>query len=122
MPDKPNVEKLVISWLAGIVGEDWPVSGDKPDGLPDQFITVDRTGGPREAMVLDKAEILIEVYHKTSRDDASEKANDIADQIPDLPGYAESITRARVNSTTNLNDTIAQYFRYQIYCDIFNRR
>lgn len=118
---KPNVEKEVILWLQNTVGEDWPVSGDKPSNLPVQFILVDRTGGPREAMVLDQAEILIEVYHKTSRVTASDMAQDIADAIPLLTSI-ENITRAKVNSVVNLDDIIAQYSRYQIYCDIYCRR
>ena len=119
--DKPNVEKVVIAWLPGIVGDDWPVSGDKPTKLPAQYILVDRTGGPREAMVLDKAEILIEVYHKTSRVTASDLANVIADRIGELEAD-DNITRAVVNSVVNLDDVIAQYSRYQVYCDIYCRR
>ena len=122
--DNPNTEKLVIGWLGSLseVDENWPVSGDKPKSLPDQFILVDRTGGPREAMVLDRAEILIEVYCKDSRVTASDMANYIADQIPTLPAYAESITGATVNSVVNLDDIIAQYSRYQVYIDVNNRR
>lgn len=118
--DKPNVEKLVIAWLDAQT--DWDVFGDRPKtDLPERFILVDRTGGAREAMVLDTAEILIEVYHKNSREQASDKANQLADIIPDLR-QIESITRAEVNSVVKLDDTINQYFRYQIYCDIYNRR
>lgn len=115
-----NVEALVISWLEGVVGESWPVSGDKPKSGT-QFVLVDRTGGPRESMVMDRAEILIEVYHKTSRAGASAMADIIADAIPELM-ETESITRARVNSVVNLDDTLAQYHRYQIYVDVSNRR
>lgn len=116
-----NIEALVIEWL-GTVVSDYPVSGDKPTKPPEKFILVDRTGGPREAMVLDRAEILIEVYHKTSRFTASDKAGDIADLIPQLPAYAADITHAKVNSVVNLDDTLAQYHRYQIYCDVYHRR
>ena len=115
-----NVEAIVISWLTELVGDEWPVSGDKPDN-EDQFILVDRTGGPRESMVIDRAEILIEVYHKTSRVEASDLANEIADNIPSLL-EEESITRASVNSVVNLDDVLAQYHRYQIYVDVSNRR
>lgn len=118
-----NVEEQVIDWLSALSGySTWPVSGDKPKSLPESFIIVDRTGGPRESMVLDRAEILIEVYHKTSRALASEKADQIADAIPQLLGYSENITRAVVNSVVNLDDTLTQYHRYQVYCDIYNRR
>lgn len=119
-----NVEKRVIKWLeaSGIVSGDF-VSGDKmkAKALPEKFILVDRTGGAREAMVLDMAEILIEVYHKTSRLEASEKANAIADAVSGLLQY-EEITRAKVNSVVHLDDTLGQYYRYQIYLDVYNRR
>ena len=62
--DKPNVEKLVIAWLDAQT--DWDVYGDRPKtDLPERFILVDRTGGAREAMVLDTAEILIEDVQET---------------------------------------------------------
>jgi hypothetical protein len=117
-----NVETSVIAWLQALVGSGWPVSGDKPKTLPVKFILVDRTGGPREAMVLDRAEILIEVYHKDSRITASDLANEIADAIIGLEAYSDNITHAVVNSVVNLDDTLAQYHRYQIYCDVYNRR
>ncbi len=121
---KADVEVLVIQWLNSILGSGWAAHGDKPDTPPDpdQYVLVDRTGGPREAMVLDRAEILIEVYCKDSRDTAKNKANDIADRIIALEAYNENITHASVNSVVNLDDTIAQYYRYQIYCDVYGRR
>lgn len=117
-----DVESIVIAWLTSVVDAAYPVSGDIPDPRPASFITVDRTGGPREAMVLDRAEILIEVYHKTSRSQARNQAQAIGDAIRQLEGYDENITRARVNSVVNLADTIGQYQRYQVYCDIYHRR
>lgn len=119
--DKPNVEKLVIAWLDDHAQITWPVHGDMPDPRPESFILVDRTGGPRESMVLDAAELLIEVYHQKSREMASDEANKIADLIPELK-QLESITRAKVNSVIKLDDTIGKYYRYQIYVDVFNRR
>ena len=117
-----NIEETVITWLESTVDQDYKVFGDQPNTKPDSYILVDRTGGPRESMVLDQAEILIEVYHKTSRLKASRKADDIADIIHKLLEFDDNITRAVVNSVVNLDDTIAQYHRYQIYCDIYNRR
>lgn len=116
-----NIEALVIEWL-GTVVSDYPVSGDRPTKPPEKFILVDRTGGPREAMVLDRAEILIEVYNKTSRAAASDEANVIADLVPQLQAYNDNITHAKVNSVVNLDDTLAQYHRYQVYCDVYHRR
>lgn len=117
-----NIEVIVIEWLASQGWSDYPVSGDIPKTRPDSFITVDRTRGGREAMVLDRAEILIEVYNKDSRLDASNKANEIADLVPSLLFYNENITRAQVNSVVSLDDIIGQYRRYQVYCDVYFRR
>lgn len=117
-----NVEVLVTSWLNTILDDEWEASGDKPKSTPVKYVLVDRTGGPRVAMVLDAAQILIEVYHKNSRVSASEKANEIADRIIELCAYNDDITHASVNSVVNLDDTISQYHRYQVYCDISCRR
>lgn len=119
---KADVEVLVIQWLNSIVGAGWSASGDKPKTPGNQFILVDRTGGPREAMVLDRAEILIEVYSKSSRSDAKNKALDIADRIVELEAFNHNITHADINSVLNLDDTLTQYHRYQIYCDVYCRR
>lgn len=119
---KVDVEAVVVAWLNSILGSGWVAYGDKPDDAPAQYVLVDRTGGPRESMVLDKAEILIEVYHKTSRSTAKNKANDIADRVIELEAYNDNITHAAVNSVVNLDDTLAQYHRYQIYVDVWGSR
>lgn len=119
---KVDVEAVVVAWLNSILPSGWDAYGDKPEDAPAQYVLVDRTGGPRESMVLDKAEILIEVYHKTSRSTAKTRANDIADQVVALEAYSADITHASVNSVVNLDDTLAQYHRYQIYCDVWGAR
>ena len=116
-----NVEKIVIGWLTANLNSGWAVFGDKPKLRPEKYVLVDRTGGPRESMVLDKAEILVEVYHKSSRSEASDKAYEIADLIPELRAL-EPVTRAEVNSLIKLDDLVGQYWRYQIYIDVFARR
>jgi hypothetical protein len=117
-----NLQVLVKDWLDTFVGDDYPVSTKKPKTPPESFILVGRTGGPREAMVLDRAEILIEVYHKTSNLTASDKADAIADNIVGLEAFDHNITHADVNSVVDLDDLISQYNRYQIYCDVYHRR
>ncbi len=121
MSRNENVEAIVISWLNDSVA-DYPASSDTPKNLPDKFILVERTGGGREALLGDAAEVLIEVYDKKSRYDCSEIANYIADHIIQLAEQHQDITRASVNSIVSLDDTDKQYHRYQIYCDIFHSR
>lgn len=119
---KLDIEATVVAWLNSILPNGWDAYGDKPDNAPAQYVLVDRTGGPRESMVLDKAEILIEVYHKTSRATAKTLALSLADQAVALEAYHADITHAAVNSVVNLDDTLAQYHRYQIYVDVWGSR
>lgn len=121
MSRKENLEALVITWLNDLV-PGYPASSDTPKTLPNQFILVERTGGAREAILGDNAEILIEVYDKDSGYDCAEIANFIADKLIDLTVEYENITRAAVNSVIRLDDTNKQYHRYQVYCDVFHSR
>lgn len=116
-----NVEAMVIRWLRDLVPE-YKASSDTPKTLPKKFILVERTGGAREAIIGDNAEILIEVYDKDSRADCSEIAGFIADHLFQLMEDYENITHATVNSVISLDDTQKQCHRYQIYCDIFHSR
>lgn len=121
--DEPDAEEIMVQWLNGWTPQlGFPISGDKPKTVTGEFITVDRTGGAREAMVLDRAEILIEVYSKDSRVNAKNMAFKIADRVPNLVSFARDVTGARVNSVVNLDDTQAQFHRYQIYVDMNHRR
>lgn len=117
-----DVEEIVIAWLNSVLGAGWSASGKKPSNIPDQYVLVDRAGGPRIAMVLDAAQITIEFYHKDSRTAAKNKANEIADRIVELKNYSHNITTADVNSVVHLPDLITGYERYQVYCDISCRR
>lgn len=119
---KVDVEAVVVAWLNSILGTGWDAYGDKPATAPEKYVLVDRTGGPRESMVLDKAEILIEVYHKTSRSQAKDQANDIADRVIELEAYDANITHAAVNSVVNLDDLLGQFHRYQVYVDVWGAR
>lgn len=118
---RENVEAMVIGWLNDTLA-DYHASSDTPKTLPKRFILVERTGGQREAMLGDLAEILIEVYDKNSRSDCSEIAAWIADHLHKLAEVYDNITIAKVNSVISLDDTQKQYHRYQIYADIFHSR
>lgn len=122
MSKSQNVEAIVIQWLNSNLGTGWTAYGDKPKTLPDRYVLVARTAGGREALVLDTAEIQIEVYSKVSRYDASTKADAIADEIYKLTEVHEDITRSKVNSVIQLDDTVTQTWRYQIYVDVYLRR
>lgn len=119
-----DVEEIVVAWLNTILGTGWAAHGKKPKETPEKYVLVDRAGGPRVAMVLDAASLLIEVYHKTDRVAAKNKANEIADKIPQLAAYSENITLRHdaVNSVVHVPDLITGYERYNVYVDISHRR
>lgn len=119
-----DVEVIVVAWLNSILGTGWAAHGKKPKEIPEKYVLVDRAGGPRIAMVLDAAQILIEVYHKNDRSAAKSKAYEIADKVPQLAAYSENITLRHdaVNSVVHLPDLITGYERYQVYVDIKCRR
>lgn len=112
-----DVEDVTLLWLKGWLPADWKPFTQKPDQVPDHYILIDRTGGPREAMSLDRAEILIETYHKTDRRAAKEMALQIGNRIKELE-LVHNVQGATVNSTVRLDDTLTKYWRYQVYCDI----
>ena len=115
-----NVEVAVIQFLKSQTN--WTVAGEVPADNPAKFITVERTGGAREAYVLDMSEIMVSVYHKTSKLDAANMADEIADVAHGLVVDYDDITRAKVNSVIQADDTIRGYRRYLIYLDVFMRR
>ena len=115
----PNIEAIVIQWLND--NFDFPAYADMPKTPPESFALVDRTRGGREAMVLDMSEILIEIYDKTSRLNASNNANLVADRVPELLNN-HNVTRAVVNSVVQLGDTVRGLQRYQVYLDVYMRR
>lgn len=129
MDNLTDVEDIVLMWLKGWLPVEWKPYTDKPKTPPEKFILIDRTGGPREAMVLDRAEILIEVYHKqgnsTAQDNPKRAARNMAQLIADKIRELETvhnIATASVNSMVRLDDTLTQSYRYQVYCDIDHRR
>lgn len=115
-----NTEVIVIQYLKNYLN--WSVTGEVPDSLPDKFITVERSGGAREAMVLDMAEIQVSVYSKNSKLEAAVMADQIADIMPSLVKDYEDVTRSKVNSIIQFDDTVRKYRRYIVYLDVFARR
>lgn len=116
-----SIIAFVIDWLGNLV-PGYPASTKIPKDLPNQFITVERGGGERRAMVLDMADIVIDVYDKDSEVDCSAIADFIADKIPDLVMESDNITHADVQNVFQLNDTQRGYNRYEIACSVYHRR
>ena len=119
--DNENIETILFNWLKTKAG-DYELTADLPKGeRPDRFITMDRQSGGRHGMVLDRATMVVEIYNRDSRLEASEKANEIADSVRELLKI-DNVTHAEVNSIAHLDDLIGGYHRYQVYMNIYHRR
>lgn len=116
-----SILTILIAWLNDVF-PDYPASTQVPKELPDRFMTIERAGGERRRMVLDMADIVIDVYDKESELDCATMAEYIADHIPDLLKESENITSATVQNVFQLNDTKRGYYRYEIACSIYFRR
>ena len=116
-----NTEVIVIKYLNSKISG-WSIAGEAPKSLPEKFITVERSGGGRTAMVLDLAEIKVSIYHKNSKLEAANMADEIADIAPGIVVDYEDVTRSVVNSVVQLDDTTRQYRRYLVYLDVYHRR
>lgn len=122
MSKSESVEAIVVAWLNDVLA-DYKASTNVPKSLPSKFVLVRRTGGGRQDLVGDAAEIRIEVYDKNSQVDCSTIANYIADHIETgIPAEVEDVTAVKVNSIISLDDKEKQYYRYQIFLDIFHSR
>lgn len=75
----PDIEALLVAHLHDAL--DVPVSTQIPNPRPSSFVRVLRTGGPRQGLVTDEAQVTVEAWH-----DDSVQASDLAQQ-----------TRARLN-------------------------
>lgn len=118
---KRNLESIIIEWLNDLIPE-YPCSSDRPKVLPAKYSLVERTGGPRIAILGDSASIRIEIYDKTSKPDCAEMADFVADNIWQLEQDYADVTSASVNSVIPNEDTERQYYCYEIYLDVFYSR
>lgn len=118
---KRNLESIIIEWLNDLIPE-YPCSSERPKVLPTKYSLVERTGGPRIAMLGDSATVRIEIYDKNSKPDCAEIADFVADHIKQLEQDYADITSASVNSVIPNSDTERQYYCYEIYLDVFYSR
>jgi hypothetical protein len=58
----PDAEAVVIDYLDDQLDGDVPVSLTIPTTRPDEFVTVQRSGGPRLNMVADRPVLLVECW------------------------------------------------------------
>ena len=95
--------------------EGWEAFGDIPEEKPEKFIVVERTGGSVNSVRIERPEITISFYHKTSSSEAAEVA--LATDIKLRAEIIEqpNISKVERNSLVRLDDLIIKYPRYMAY-------
>jgi hypothetical protein len=107
-----DIEEQVVSFL---VTRGFVASTDVPNPRPAKFVTVERTGGGRDNIVVDRPTVAIQSWAKT-RKEAADQAYGIDAIIPDMVEI-EDISRVERNSFYNFPDETGNNARYQIVVD-----
>ena len=98
--------------LLGVALGDTNVYGSVPATRPDQFVTIERTGGPRDLWV-DEGMYAIQCW-STNRNKAAAFASDVADAFLSLPATNGRVGSTGVVSIYNFPDPDSGQARYQI--------
>jgi hypothetical protein len=107
-----NVEEDLIKFLTE---QGYTVFADVPYERPQEFLTVERTGGSDINVALDNPTIAIQCW-STSRYNASEMALGVIETMEKYRGWSEKVTKCRQNTMYNFPDE--KQARYQIIYDI----
>lgn len=77
-----NIEKILIDYLMPLL-PDVTVSSDVPNPRPEKLVTVERTGGGADSIVLDRPQVMIQCWAKT-RLDAYHLAADVDHLVSEI--------------------------------------
>lgn len=104
------IEKTVINYLRGrFPGE--IIEGEVPKGMPDRFVTVEKTGSQQLSVGLFRSTIAVQSW-ETSRLKAATLSEAVCKALRDMPFYAEDVTKA-IGSDYDFTDTTTKRYRYQ---------
>ena len=108
-----TIEAFIIEYLAGAL--DVSVSGDVPASPPDQFVTVERTGGGSRDK-LSSATIAVQSW-AMSRADAAD-LNELVISAMTAMEAEPKISRCALDTSYNYTDVSRKRPRYQAVFDI----
>ena len=112
--DPLDIEAVLIAWLAKELG--LPVSADVPDPRPKTFITVERVGGARDSVVVDRPSVAVQCW-ASSRAQAATLAYRVSALIPRL-AFIDRVARAEQDTLYNFPDLEGGNPRYQVVIDL----
>lgn len=112
-----NIEKAIIKYL-GSVMPDTVVCGDVPNPRPKKLVTVERTGGSADSIVLDRPQLAVQCWAET-RVEAADLAYEVDSLIAEIDD--QEIPEISRSSLYNYPDEDGNP-RYQIVYDAVTYR
>ena len=115
MPEKVidmNIETKIIDYLKK---KGFQVYANVPSNRPASFVTVERTGGSHDSVVIDRPTVAIQAW-ADKRLSASELAYSVRDALSEMVSET-NICKASINSIYNFPDPVSGVSRYQMIID-----
>ncbi len=115
MPEKVidmNIETKIINYLNK---NGFQAYANVPSSRPASFVTVERTGGSHDSVVIDRPTVAIQAW-ADKRLSASELAYSVRDALSEMVSEA-NICKVSINSIYNYPDHESGSNRYQLVVD-----
>lgn len=110
-----DIEQVVIDYISDRL--DVPVYAEVPNPRPEQFVIVERTGGPHKTIGMDQPLMAIQAW-STTRANAAQLAYQVDAVIFDLQDEDGRVTYVDRNSMYNYPDEDSGTPRYQMVYDM----
>lgn len=104
------IEKAVIDYLK-MKFPDEIVTAEVPKGMPDRFITVEKTGSRQMETGLFQSTIAVQSWD-TSKMKAAEMSEAVCRALRSMPDESDEVTRSR-GADYDFTDTSTKRYRYQ---------
>lgn len=108
-----KIESRMIQWLNdGNLPAGWQASGSIPEVKPDQFVVVERSGGPVDNVNIERPDLTIRFFHKSSADEAGDVATATDKKIRLEFIQFNEVRKVKRNSLARLDDLVIKWPTY----------
>ncbi len=104
------IEKIVIGYIRKQLPKE-TIGYEPPKGLPDRFVTVEKTGSQQLAKGLYQSTIAVQSWAK-SKQEAAELSERVCTALRRIPDEEDEVTKA-YGSDYDFTDTATKRYRYQ---------
>lgn len=104
------IEETVIAYLKKKFPDETVVA-EVPEGMPERFITVEKTGSQQLNIGLFQSTLAVQSW-EMSKLGAAELSEEVCEAMRELPDEEDSVTRSR-GSDYDFTDTTTKRYRYQ---------